>query len=66
MWYEHGQSERLINLDLVRSIQMTAARDSLIVIFKNEIVLMLEFADEAEATEVYQILRTKLTHPRLR
>ena len=61
MWYEHGQSERLINLDQVKSIQITKTRDALMLEGKIGDRIVLEFADEAETTEVYHYLRVRLT-----
>lgn len=60
MWYEHGQSDKLINLNMVRSIQITTTRDALKIIYHNGQVAMLPFEDEAETTEAYQVIRANL------
>jgi hypothetical protein len=61
MWYEHGQTEQLINLNHILYIQKTKDRSSaLLLTSKDGRFILLEYEDEAETCEAYQIIRSKV------
>lgn len=60
MWTEHGQSDRLINMDMVVQVQLAKTRDAINMYIKDGGVIMLEYNSSEEAIEAYRILRFKL------
>jgi hypothetical protein len=61
MWYEHGSHSRLINLSQVVSISIHK-RDAKMLRIEDigNGVSYLEFEDERDCTEAYQIIRWKV------
>lgn len=60
MWYEHGQSDRLINMDMVTQVQLAPTRDAINMYIIDDGIIMLEYNSSEEAVEAYRILRFKL------
>jgi hypothetical protein len=58
MWYEHGQSETLINLDHVMRVKY-ASPSALLLTMANGMFISLEYQDEVDATEAFHIIREK-------
>jgi hypothetical protein len=58
MWYEHGQSDTLINLDVFAWVEVRD--DSVILRAPDHSIKILKYESEADACQAYQIIRSKL------